>query len=125
MNIQTPFVLTVAAFRRLSTGVYLLGTFGTPGSVTPVSILLRLLFLVGLLFRALPTRLLKCRGQAKVNVLHLTTSAANGITLTQCQPSSSKCSETFRRIRMPPRTGARFESKRLMRMTHRHPLQKE
>lgn len=125
MNIQAPFVLTAAAFRRLSREVYFLGTFGTPAAVTPVSILLRLLFLVGLLFRALPKRLLRCEGQTKVNVQPLTASAASGITVTHCEPSSSRSSETFRRTRIPPRIGARFEGKRLMRMTHRHPLQKE
>jgi hypothetical protein len=125
MNIQAPFVVTAVAFRRLSTGVYFLGTFGTPAPVTPLSVLLRLLFLVAILFRVLPKRLLKRKGLGKVNIPPLTPSAANGIAVAHRQPTSGSSSETFRRIRIRPRIGARFESKRLMRMTHQHPLQKE
>ena len=122
MTIQTPFAVTAATLRRLMASVYLLGISGTTESTPLPSILLRLLFSVGLLFRPAPKNVLKRGCQGKVNSPPLTASAADDMTVSHPQRVSGTRGGSFRGVWTSPRTGARFERKRLMRMNHRLPV---
>jgi hypothetical protein len=104
-------------------GAYLLGvsevTEGTPLMV----VLVRLLFSIARLFR-IPLN--RSRWDKPVPrklaaaVLAATQEEASGLPITSNGGFSPRGNRRFLRSWMPPRTGASFQSKRLMRMTHRH-----